>query len=399
MRLDAYTLLTVTAFVSALVGILIVLAWTRNRDAKALVWWATSFLTGAAGTLLLLLHGQVHKFLSIDMGHALVVLSCGLVLSGARIFNGRPPNLPVSIFGAVLWVFLIVAVGDSFTFADRILMTGLVTGLYFAFCGWELWRGAGETNFSRSTAAIFLLVHAAFVLSRVPLPLVEDQHSYEDALVMPGFTFMTFEALVYSVALAFLLLAMTLERGEHRLRKLALTDPLTGVANRRAVEAAAKRIIERDRHAGQTTAVLAFDLDLFKRVNDTFGHDTGDRLLQVFSETVRAELRPTDIFGRIGGEEFLALMPNTTLDAARDVAERVRGKFALNGAAVDGHELRATTSIGVAVSNSCAATFAELKQQADTALYRAKADGRNAVRAFAPPPASESPALMPALAL
>lgn len=394
MRLDAYTLLIVTAFISALVGILLALTWSRNRNAKALLWWATSFLMAAFGTLLLLLHGHIHKSISIDIGHTLGVLSCGLALSGVRVFNGRSPNLPVSIVGAVLWVFLIVAVGERFTFAERILMTGLVTGLYFGLCGWELWRGSGEANFSQGTAAIFLLVHAGLVLLRVPIPVIDPGHTYADALAMPGFTLMTFEALVYSVGLAFLLLAMTLERGEQRLRKLALTDPLTGVANRRAVENAANRLIGRDRQAGRPTAMLAFDLDHFKRVNDTFGHDVGDRVLCVFSEAAQSELRPSDIFGRMGGEEFTAILPDTRLEEAIDVADRIRRAFAEAGRVVDGHEMGATASTGVAVTEDGTATLAGLKRQADLALYRAKADGRNAVRAFAAVPISANPSLL-----
>lgn len=383
MHLDAYTLLIVTAFVSALVGTLIALAWTRNRSAPAMLWWATSFMMAALGTVLMLLHGHVHAVVSIDIGHTLTVLSGGLVLSGARVFNGRPPKLLVSVAGAVLWILLIVAVGERFTFADRVLMIGLVTGLYFALCGWEFWRGSGDMNFSRSTAAIFLLVHAILLFSRVPIPLIHDDHSYTDALKTPGFTFMTFEALIYSVGLAFLLLAMTLERSEQRMKRMALTDPLTGVANRRAIESAAKKIIARDQSTDQPTTLLAFDLDLFKRVNDTFGHDMGDRVLQVFAKTAQAALRPSDVFGRMGGEEFTAILPSTTLAEAEDIAERIRWRYAEVATTIDGMEVGSTTSVGIAMTTPDASTFDALKERADAALYRAKDGGRNIVRAFA----------------
>lgn len=382
--LDAFTLLIVTAFVSALVGTLLGLAWLRNRRSEALLWWAASFGMAALGTMLLLLHGNVHQLISIDLGHMLVVLSCGFILSGARVFNGRHPNIAVSIAGAMLWVLVIVAIGENFTFADRILMTGLVTGVYFGLCGWELWRGSGETNLSQSTAGIFLIVHAVLVLFRVPFPVLDTHHEYGDALGAPGFTFMTFEALVYSVGLAFLLLAMTLEHGENKLKMLALEDSLTGISNRRAFDITANKIMARDARSGRPTALLAFDLDHFKRVNDTYGHDFGDEVLKVFARATESALRSSDVFGRVGGEEFAAILPETDEEEAAKIADRARAMFADAGRIVHGRELNVTASIGVAITGTGEPSLDKLKKQADIALYRAKATGRNLVLVFSP---------------
>jgi diguanylate cyclase (GGDEF)-like protein len=124
-------------------------------------------------------------------------------------------------------------------------------------------------------------------------------------------------------------------------------------------------------------SIVVFDLDHFKRVNDTFGHAVGDLVLQRFGATARMVLRSNDIFGRIGGEEFAAALPDTDSEAAVAVAERIRLAFAETSQIVAGFPIGATVSGGVATARSGGASLYELPESADQALYRAKAGGRN----------------------
>ena len=122
-----------------------------------------------------------------------------------------------------------------------------------------------------------------------------------------------------------------------------------------------------------------FDLDKFKRINDTFGHHVGDLVLTAFCGVATAALRPDDLFGRIGGEEFASLLPHTSLDEGLAVAERIRSNFEATTLEVGATTLTATVSVGVAMSIDQSRKLADLIKAADRALYRAKANGRNRV--------------------
>jgi diguanylate cyclase (GGDEF)-like protein len=130
------------------------------------------------------------------------------------------------------------------------------------------------------------------------------------------------------------------------------------------------------------------DLDHFKSINDRFGHSVGDRVLQIFAKTAAANLRSFDLIGRLGGEEFAAVLAESGQDEAVAVAERIRMSFVAAAAVVDGHAVAATTSVGVALMRDVSQGVTALLGQADKALYRAKDLGRNRVE-LAEPPAAE----------
>jgi diguanylate cyclase (GGDEF)-like protein len=166
------------------------------------------------------------------------------------------------------------------------------------------------------------------------------------------------------------------------LRRLAETDPLTGIPNRREASARVEREIQRSLRYGGALALLLFDLDAFKSVNDHFGHEAGDRALRRAAALALGTLRSTDVCGRWGGEEFLIALPGVGLEGGRDAAERLR--VALEGAPAEG-EPQLTASFG-ATAFVPGDTLESLVRRADTALYEAKRRGRNRVEVMAPPP-------------
>jgi diguanylate cyclase (GGDEF)-like protein len=127
----------------------------------------------------------------------------------------------------------------------------------------------------------------------------------------------------------------------------------------------------------EPVSVLMFDLDHFKKINDRFGHAVGDRALQTFARTAAAKLRATDIVGRLGGEEFAAILPATNLKAAAVAAERVREAFEVAAKEIDGLPVGGTVSIGAAATDNPDSDMDTLLVLADHALYAAKASGRN----------------------
>lgn len=164
-------------------------------------------------------------------------------------------------------------------------------------------------------------------------------------------------------------------------QRLATTDHLTGLFNRHHFFALAPRELERARRYHHGVALLIIDVDYFKAINDTYGHDAGDAVLRSIAERMRRELRDADILARFGGEEFIALLPETNLTGALRVAERLRAAIEVSPVPLQAHSVRVTISIGCAALNSISGNdrLETLIQRADRALYRAKAGGRNQV--------------------
>ena len=171
-----------------------------------------------------------------------------------------------------------------------------------------------------------------------------------------------------------------LAEARRQLETLAITDPLTGLFNRRQIIARFEEECERARRSGVGLCCIMLDVDHFKRVNDTWGHQKGDEVLVMIATQARAALRSYDVLGRYGGEEFIALLPGTDLETARMVAERLRlaiqGTVLLRTAA--GEPQPTTISLGLSRWQA-GDTVETLVHRADQALYRAKAEGRNRV--------------------
>jgi two-component system, cell cycle response regulator len=167
--------------------------------------------------------------------------------------------------------------------------------------------------------------------------------------------------------------------------EMAITDALTGLHNRRYMETHLSTLVEQAGLRGKPLAVLVLDIDYFKSVNDTHGHDAGDDVLREFSQRLKKSIRGIDLACRYGGEEFVVVMPETDMAVATMVAERLRRRIACEPFPVcrGANAVEITISIGLAARASTNDTAANILKRADQALYRAKRDGRNRVVAYA----------------
>ncbi len=167
--------------------------------------------------------------------------------------------------------------------------------------------------------------------------------------------------------------------------ELAITDGLTGLYNRRYMEGHLATLVDDAANTGKSVALLIFDIDYFKAVNDTYGHAAGDMVLKEFAERISGNVRSVDLACRLGGEEFVVVMPDTDLAYAMTIAERLRQCVAAKPFVLDetGRTLDVTVSIGIGVTHGPHDTVAKLLERADQGLYRAKRDGRNRVVAEA----------------
>lgn len=373
------TLAMVAVFVTTILGALLLLAWRRDQNSNALVWWGTSYLLGAASFALLAARGVIPDVLSIEVANTAVLLSYAFVLAGARAFNGRETPPTVFLVAPLIWLTSMQVPAVA---ADINLRIVVVTSCQVALLGLivhEFWRERGEALLSRRPTIIVLLTQMASLSLRLPMVIATPLSTSAEFFRSPTFAVMAFWTVLYTITLAFLLLSMTKERDELRHKTAALVDPLTGLANRRAFLSDADEFMARRMKRNEPVTVMIADLDRFKAVNDRFGHAVGDRVLQVFADTVVRTLRATDLSGRLGGEEFAFLMPGTGVAEAQRVAERIRLRFCEAARSVGGEAVASTVSVGVATSSAPPAQLAELMAAADRALYRAKADGRNRV--------------------
>jgi diguanylate cyclase (GGDEF)-like protein len=167
------------------------------------------------------------------------------------------------------------------------------------------------------------------------------------------------------------------------MRHLAMHDALTGLCNRRALLEALERELFRGHREGRPIGVIMCDLDHFKDVNDTYGHAAGDTVLREATRRMASSLRPYDLMGRFGGEEFLIIQPGGDANSAANLAERLRQAVAAEPIAHQDHPIATSISLGVAVAGGGdSIDVGEILQQADRALYRAKESGRNRVELY-----------------
>jgi len=380
MNLDVNTLFLVTIYVEAILGLLLLFAWVQNTAIHAVAWWGFADLLRAASIVLFGMFGSVPDLISIDLANAMLFTAFALTWTGARVFDHRRP-LPILMFGgAALWLIAsrIPAVANWWDL--RVLLScGIITAYTWA-TAYEFWRGRSEALVSRWPAIFMLFAHGALYLLRTPfgarLPWSPTGKEVFDSVWM---TVLSFEALLFTISIAFILLAMAKERTEHRHKTAALVDPLTGIANRRAFLQDSEAQLKRQAADPHPVAVMLLDLDNFKSINDRFGHAVGDRVLMRFAEVANGCMRRADLFGRLGGEEFAAVLVDATRERALMVAEQIRTSFANATYELDGRPIVATVSIGVVISYDAVLDISALLAQADHALYRAKDNGRNRI--------------------
>jgi diguanylate cyclase (GGDEF)-like protein len=385
--LNLPTLLAITVFTSGLAGCLLLLSWLQHRRIFALALWGSAFIIAAIATVLIVVaRDTVPDFWSIVIGNAILAAAYGLIWSGARNFEGKRVSIVLTLAGALVWLAA-CSIGPIYARPEaRATVMAAIAITYALLTVGELWRGRGD-GLWRWPIMLLLLVHAAAVPIRIALvgSLVGHYPIHPELL-----TFALFEALFLCICAAYLFVSLVKDRIAARHQNVSLIDPLTGVSNRRGFLEAGERLMTRTRFANRAAALLTFDLDHFKGINDKYGHPVGDTVLITFCRLATSQLRPTDLFGRMGGEEFACLLLDTTRQDALQLAERLRASFETICHTVAEQPFTATVSVGVATSDDASFDLSALLLAADQALYRAKALGRNRVELSTLSPQSPS---------
>ncbi|QRG04925.1 GGDEF domain-containing protein [Xanthobacter dioxanivorans] len=375
MQFHVQTMLGISALVGVMLASMQLLAAVRLR-ASPLAFWGLSNLALSGGCLAIAARPSIGLPVSALAGNGLVFLGMGLLFSGIRTFDDRPAHVTWVLASAVAGA---LALGVSLAFGDnapdRVSIASLIVAAWAGLSAVALLESSGSGPvMSRLPAGLLMAGIASIFLLRG----IAAQFGYGGAL-HPLDTPAEHGTLVVSLGLAvawsFGSLFMVLER-------LASVDDLTGLLNRRATLQRAVHFLGVAKARRIPLSVLLADLDHFKSVNDRFGHETGDAVLRHFALLMPGAVRPSDIVGRYGGEEFCIVLPGADEKGAHLTAERLRALAEECLVRVEGRDTRVTLSVGAATflpSGPDLADVSELINTADGALYAAKASGRNCV--------------------
>jgi diguanylate cyclase (GGDEF)-like protein len=353
--------------------------WERRIHPKRsteLTILAAGYATLAIGCAAALFRHALAGVTGSALSNLVILAGYLLILRGAGSRSGRRYSTVSSVtlagmalvwaLGGVRWQEVVWSYVSAFPIA---IACGLTAR--------ELLRGDGiKALQSQRIAALVSGVHAAFYAARaLILPWLVTLYG-RDVLLAAG-KITLYEGVLYSVVLPMTLLRLVREEAHGELLLESQTDYLTGLGNRRWFFEQGARVI-RDAGASRPVSLLAFDLDHFKAVNDRYGHETGDAVLKSFGDIARGVIGPAALLARIGGEEFVALLPEHDSVRAKEVGEAVVRRFAETAThSAHGVRIQATVSIGLAQFGRDASTLADLLAAADQALYSAKALGGN----------------------
>lgn len=381
MNLDVRTAFLISSIIFLFMGIAILCYSMAKRANRIFLWTVMTSSSTAVMFYLMSLRGRVSDFFSIIFANMFVVL----ILMGCHEAFRSVLNLRVKRrVAGLLVLFLHTAALLYYTyiepdFSSRVIvlscsmtvMSGFIFQLFY-----KNWK-KGERSITVIAAMPFILL-TALSLTRIIIFLA-GFNSPENSFNSGAFSI---SILIYSVVVSWNTLSLFFianNRQQNLLMKMALHDPLTGVLNRRALTEALEREISRAERTNTPLCLIMTDLDHFKYVNDTYGHQAGDEILVHTIDLYKKIMRTEDILARYGGEEFVAVFPSSDIMHTLEIAERMRQICKTETLLFEKQFIPITASFGVAELNGSAKCCYELIKQADEALYKAKKEGRDRV--------------------
>lgn len=375
---------TNTVSVAVLTVSIGVLAW-YNRRVTGMLWFAGAQVVGFVKLILQGMEGKAPTIWTDMTANELYLISLTMQWMGLYWFVARKPfkyRLLLAPLGLVLAAY-------TFTFLARIPYTGNVINIPFvALCGfsaWTLWRYRNGRFVAVSLVGT-LVVFAQMCVAAYRAALTNLRYIRPWKTIAahsdPLWLFSLVAAAFFASCMAMCEMWFLVTELQGELDRRAHIDPLTGALNRRSIAEIATRETLRSQRYGNALSMIVIDIDNFKRLNDTRGHAAGDIALQALVGRLGCMLRQQDSLGRMGGEEFAILLPDTSDTAALTIAERVRQGVADFDVPFETGPIKMTVCAGVAQLNPPSG-WEEMMRRADAAMYAAKRGGRNRVFAWA----------------
>jgi diguanylate cyclase (GGDEF)-like protein len=366
MYLDPPAFFFAIFLLALLNGILFAIGWLQDRRATALAFWAAAHLMSALGAVCLALGTGLAMPGFIMGGLVAMSLHYAFNMRGVQLFERRIDSSIHAAWPVVIVVAAMLAsAGDERTTTWGLVVAGASASVVTAYYFWRAESGA-----LRWSAITILLLHATFQVTLGGDPKHGHSELWHILFVV--------DVICYGAGGALLCMLMSQHRAERELRRVASTDELTGLPNRRTFVASATAALQVPQSDRLTGSMLMFDLDGFKGINDRHGHLAGDYVLSRFAAVLRDAVRGDTPMGRLGGEEFAALLPLPASEAL-GIAEQIRAALADEIILYAGAPIAATVSIGISAGAAAGHELKTFLAAADRALYRAKANGRNRV--------------------
>lgn len=375
------TLLITSVMINLLTGGMLWAMYHLRHRERCFLYWAIACLTFVAGTAMAI----AERFTSVPVGtgfvtHLLLGLSPLLLLAGIHVLMDLAPmGTPGStrtLFGASAIYLVGLAVGTGLDPNVARFLTALYSALLFSLAIYRLGAIERKPRLPLRILQTLFAIHGILMMTQVLVigmaPLGGGQPDLEAMLKL---ILVNHLLLVSATAMALPLLAFT--RTEQILVALAEQDGLTQLLNRRAFYREGELAFDNARQAGNLITVLMIDLDHFKQINDRWGHAIGDEVLRTVADLLTAELRDDDVIGRVGGEEFAAVLRNNNREAVESVAARLLQRIGEAGREINNVPVHLSASIGGATLGPEHGRFQDVLVSADRALYRAKHNGRN----------------------
>lgn len=379
------TIMICTAITTLIVAAALTYVWLfENNREKATRWWCMSMWAATFATGILSTRTVAPAWFSIGLGNLGVSLAFGLVSVGFAEFAGRRTPSWLPFLGAVIWVLGYYGIeGIRAEINNRIILSSIVWATYGVLIVRYAWLGWQQERLPSFMATLVMYsLHALAYAMRVPAALIFPASESGGQVHAVWFGVMAIEGYALTIFSTFIFIALIKERAERRYRLAAEIDALTSVCSRRFFVSETRAALDRQ----PDSAFLAvLDLDFFKKINDTYGHMAGDKVLQSFAYHVSSRLRDGMRLGRLGGEEFGLFIPDCSKPDAVAFLEDLRASVEALEIRFNGNVLKVTTSVGAASIDEAGFDFDHLMAGADNALYLAKEQGRNCVCFFSLP--------------
>ncbi|MHA7808198.1 MAG: GGDEF domain-containing protein [Marinobacter adhaerens] len=381
LKMHLPTLLVTSVMINLLIGgMLWAIYYLRNRE-RCFLLWALACLTFVAGTALAVVNetteapGLMQFTTHLVLGGSPLLLLAGIHALMQLPMAGTRGSYRILFGASLLYLFgLVISTGWDPVVAR--FLTALFSALIFSLAIYRLASLERKPRLPLRILQILFGIHGTLMMAQVLVIAVSVSESTQlDLQGLLKLILVNHLLLVSATAMALPLLAFT--RSEQALVALAERDGLTQLFNRRAFYREGNLAFEKAREDGALITVLMIDLDHFKQINDRWGHATGDEVLRVVANLMKAELRDDDIIGRVGGEEFAAVLCNNNREAIEAVTKRLLRRIVDAGREVDGVPVHLSASIGGASLTREHGNFEDIMASADRALYRAKHNGRN----------------------
>ena len=382
-KFDLKTIIFMSMLLTFMLSMLLAITRTHHKEVHGPGYWAVGNLVIGLGMVLVLIQLDAPKVIFLP-SMALIGAGLSLYINGIQAFIGRKPDhrIPIIVFG-------LLALIDAYFMLIRhdILLAIVLSALIFSV----IYFYSARLTFSRDEGVVgnlfwivssLYLLMALLMLGRAVYASQASVEIFESFATWPinAYTFMLGAVSQFFISSLFVL--MLSYKLNQSLESIATIDGLTSILNRRGLEDAALKMQDMCKRINLSMTVILIDIDHFKKVNDKYGHLTGDDVLRHIAKVVAGILRSSDVFGRYGGEEFCAFLPNTTENDAIGLAERIRAGVEASPLKLDRGPIKTTISIGVADSVRAGYDFKGLIAAADGALYSAKNGGRNQVVSY-----------------